>query len=231
MPTSSEGVISIIVPILNEEKTIARTLGHLQDLDKGQEVIVVDGGSEDRSREEASPFAKVLTASRGRASQMNTGARHAKGDVLLFLHADTLLPSNAFSQIRKTLQDPRTVGGAFRIKLDKPGLFYGALSFFANQRARWLGTIYGDQAPFIRQEDFLALGGYRELEILEDADLMTRLRRRGKVRLLSAHVASSSRRWDRMGVGRTLIIMWAVTLGHLVGVSPRILKRLYPDVR
>ena len=231
MSTSSEGVISIIVPILNEEKTIARTLGHLQAFDEGQEVIVVDGGSEDRSREEASPFAKVLTASRGRASQMNTGARHAKGDVLLFLHADTLLPSNAFSQIRETLQDPRTVGGAFRLKLDKPGLFYGVLSFFANQRARWLGTIYGDQAPFVRQADFLALEGYRELEIMEDADLITRLRRRGKVRLLSAHVVSSSRRWDGMGKRRTLMTMWAVTLGHLLGVSPKILKRLYPDVR
>lgn len=231
MSKSPERAISIIIPTLNEEKAIGRTLRHLQAIGEGSEVIVVDGGSQDRTREEASPFAKVLTAPRGRAPQMNAGALQAQGDILLFLHADTLLPKDAFSQIREALQDPRTLGGAFRLRLDNPGLFYRALALSSNLRARWLGVIYGDQAPFLRRGEFFALGGFREMDLLEDGDLMARLRRRGKVRLLSGHVTSSSRRWERMGRGRTLFTLWAVSLGYLLGISPKRLKRLYPDVR
>ncbi len=195
------------------------------------EVIVVDGGSEDATVERARPHARILCAPRGRARQMNVGAEAARGDTLLFLHADTQLPPDAYQRIQEALGNPACVGGAFRHSLDRGGLLYRLISFCSNLRARWLGVIYGDQALFVRRSVFEKLGGFREMEILEDGDFAYRLGKIGPVKLVRASVVTSARRWESIGLLRTVFLMWAVALGYLCGVKPAKLKRLYPEIR
>ncbi len=225
--------ISVIIPTLNEESTIEKALRTLSSHPDGGrfEVLVADGGSVDGTAVLARPFARVLSAPRGRAVQMNAGARAARGNVLLFIHADTRLPPDAFSLIRESLADPSCSGGAFRHGLDRGGFLYRLISFMSNLRVRWLGVIYGDQAPFVRREVFETLGGFREMEILEDADFTSRMRKSGRVKILKSPIVTSARRWERQGPWRTIFVMWAIALGYLCGISPAKLKRLYPDVR
>ena len=224
--------ISVIIPTLNEESAICQTLETLPRPSAGDvEVIVVDGGSRDRTVERAGPLARVINSSPGRARQMNAGALSASGETLLFLHADTRLPPNAFLLIQQSLADPDCCGGAFRHSLDRRGILFRLISWMSNLRARWPGIIYGDQAPFIRKSVFEALGGFREQEILEDGDLTWRMRKAGRVRLLKASVVTSARRWERLGCWRTIFLMWTIALGYCCGVSPARLKRLYPDIR
>ena len=232
-PDTPSPVISVVIPVWNEESTIQETLKALPSEPEaaGVEVIVVDGGSRDATVERARPFARVLSAPRGRACQMNAGAEAARGEVLLFLHADTRLPFEAFHLVRETLTDPDCAGGAFRCSLDRKGALYRLISLLSNLRARWLGVIYGDQAPFVRRTVFEALGGFRDMEILEDGDFTLRMRKAGRVRLLPAAVVTSARRWEREGPWRTIFLMWAIALGYRCGVPPAKLKRLYPDVR
>ncbi len=224
---------SVIVPALNEESAIQETLSTIPPdrPTEGPEVIVVDGGSLDTTIERARPYARILSSSRGRARQLNAGAKAARGDVLLFLHADTRLPPDAFPLIREALADPNCIGGAFRHGLDRRGGLYRLISWMSNLRAKRLGVIYGDQAPFVRRSVFEALGGFRELEILEDGDFTHRMRKQGRVILLNASVVTSARRWEALGLWRTIFWMWAIALGYLCGVRPAKLKALFPDVR
>ncbi|MBI2881513.1 MAG: TIGR04283 family arsenosugar biosynthesis glycosyltransferase [Candidatus Tectomicrobia bacterium] len=230
-PESPPAAISVIIPVLNEASILQESLRALpSDPNGGVEVIVVDGGSRDGTPERARPH-RVLAAPRGRARQMNAGAKAARGEILLFLHADTRLPPRAFPLIRETLADPGCVGGAFRHRLDRQKGLYRLISFMSNLRARWLGVIYGDQGLFVRRSVFEALGGFREMEILEDGDLAHRMRKAGRVKLLHAPIVTSARRWEAMGAWRAIFWMWAIALGYLLGVPPSRLRRLYPDVR
>ncbi|MFQ5913927.1 MAG: TIGR04283 family arsenosugar biosynthesis glycosyltransferase [Nitrospinota bacterium] len=233
LPDSRSSVVSVVIPVLNEELTIQQTLKALPRDPQagGVEVIVVDGGSRDATVGRARPFARVLFAASGRAGQMNAGAKAARGDILLFLHADTRLPPEAIRLVREALADPDCAGGAFRHSLDRKGLLYGLISWMSNLRASWLGVIYGDQALFVRRRIFETLGGFREMEILEDGDFTLRMRKAGRVRLLKEPVVTSARRWEKMGPWRTIFQMWGIALGYLLGVHPARLKRLFPDIR
>jgi rSAM/selenodomain-associated transferase 2 len=223
--------ISVVIPALNEARWIAQTL--VQARQAGEcEVIVVDGGSEDGTAEIARAYAdRVLSAPRGRARQMNAGARIAVGEVVLFLHADTVLPHEFPTLLEKAFADPGVVGGRFDVRLAAPGWSFRLIEALMNLRSRMTRISTGDQGIFVRRETFLALGGYPEVELMEDLELSRRLKRAGKIACLRARVTTSVRRWQRHGVVKTIVLMWTLRLCHFLGVPPEHLKAFYADTR
>lgn len=223
--------LSVIVPVLNEESTIGRTLDDLAALDP-HEIIVVDGGSGDRTGEiaRARPC-RFATAERGRASQMNFGARMATGDVLLFLHADTRLPCTAQRDIEDCLADGRCVGGRFDVRLDADDWALRIVGGFISVRSRMTRVSTGDQGMFVRRSVFEALGGFPELPLMEDLAFSRMLKRAGPIACLSSSVTTSARRWQKNGTLRTILLMWTLKTLYLLGTPPRRLARLYADMR
>jgi rSAM/selenodomain-associated transferase 2 len=223
--------ISVIIPVLNEEKTVAATLHALAPL-QPHEIIVVDGGSADRSREIAGQLgAKVLTTERGRARQMNCGARHASGEVLLFLHADTRLPDSALLDITSALADARCAGGRFDVELEGRHWMLKTIGALINYRSRATKVGTGDQAIFVRREIFTRMGGYPDIPLMEDIAFCRALKRTGGVACLRSRVVTSARRWESDGVWRTIFRMWTLKFLYLAGVSPARLKQFYADTR
>jgi rSAM/selenodomain-associated transferase 2 len=223
--------ISVIIPILNEAKTIAVTLRALLPLGPS-ELFIVDGGSSDNTPEICRQLnVEVLTAPRGRAAQMNCGARRATGDVLLFLHADTRLPPSAFNDIRDALSDPRFVGGRFDIQLDGDHWMLRLIGAMISLRSRLSKVGTGDQGIFVRREVFQRMGGFPEIPLMEDIALGRALKRLGEVACLRSKVITSARRWESDGVWRTIIRLWTLRLLYLAGVSPVRLKKFYVDTR
>jgi len=223
--------VSVIIPVLNEAPILENALRRVASLGRGVEITVVDGGSSDGSPEVARRYARVLDTTKGRWRQMNLGAESASGDVLLFLHADTLLPDDAFTAIEQCMTDPAVIGGRFKIRLDEKGWKYRMVSIGINWRD-WLANGFtGDQAIFVRKHVFEALGGYRDMPLMEDLDLGRRMCKYGKVARLSQTVVTSARRWKNNGVFRTILLMWALRIGYLMGRPPYRLYRLYGDTR
>lgn len=225
--------ISVIIPTLNEEQTIQATLAGLHH-PAISEILVVDGGSQDGTPEKvaaAAPTAKVSTAPRGRARQMNAGAATAKGDVLLFLHADTLLPPTAPDDIQAALADPEVAGGRFDARLDCDRGLYWIVCRMMSWRSRLTGIATGDQAIFVRRKVFEAIGGFPDIPIMEDVSFSKRLKRAGRVAALRSCVVTSRRRWERHGPVRTILLMWWLRLLFFLGVSPERLKQWYADTR
>lgn len=224
--------LSVIVPMLNEERAIGTTLDAIRAGAPGAETIVVDGGSTDRSIEIASARgAQTLIAGRGRARQMNAGAAVAHGDALVFVHADTIVPATFASDIASALEDPNIVGGRFDIELDEPSLLWRLLGKMISLRSRIMRSATGDQAIFVRREVFAATGGFMEIDLCEDVDFARRLKRSGRVACLRSRVVTSARRWRRNGPLRTVLKMWLVKSLFLAGVSPARLRRYYADIR
>lgn len=219
--------ISIIIPTLNEAACIGRTVrGALRA--PGVEVIVADGGSKDATARTARDCgACVITATGGRAAQMNAGARMAKGDVLLFLHADTMLPEHFDSHVRDVFTRPDVVAGAFALKVDSPRPAMRVIERLANFRSRRLGLPYGDQAIFLRAGTFREAGGYPVMPIMEDYEFVRRLGRIGRVKLAHASVVTSARRWERHGVLKTTLVNQVMILGYAAGVPPERLAAWY----
>jgi rSAM/selenodomain-associated transferase 2 len=223
--------ISVIVPVLNEEKAIAATLRALEPL-RPFETIVVDGGSDDRTREFAAACGvKMTVAERGRARQMNRGAQQAKGEVLLFLHADTHLPATAFGDIAGALTDPGYVGGRFDVALDGSHWVLPLVARLISYRSRVSKVGTGDQALFVRREIFQRLGGFPDMPLMEDIAFCRALKRLGKIACLRSRAVTSARRWEAGGVWRTIFTMWMLKLLYLAGVSPTRLKKFYADTR
>jgi rSAM/selenodomain-associated transferase 2 len=223
--------ISVIVPVLNEEKTIATTLVALIAL-APHEIIVVDGGSTDRTAEICRQFnAKTMASSRGRAQQMNYGACHASGDVLLFLHADTRLPDSAFRDIAAALSDPHCLGGRFDVELEGEHWMLKFIAAMINARSRLSKIGTGDQAIFVRRSVFEEIGGYPEIPLMEDIAFCRTLKGMGEIACLTSRVLTSGRRWEIDGVWRTILKMWTLKLLYLAGVPPNRLKQYYADAR
>jgi len=225
--------ISIIIPVLNELNTIAATLA-TTNTGKQIEVIVVDGGSVDGTLELVRSLGvTVLSSLGGRAVQMNAGAEVATGDILLFLHADTLLPPEFDTMIRTAMQSPPPAGsqvaiaGAFRLQIDAPARSFRAIERGVNWRSRFLQMPYGDQAIFLRATTFDRLGGFLELPIMEDFELMCRLKRWERITIIPIPVITSARRWLKKGILKTTLINQTIILAYLVGVSPQRLMRWY----
>jgi rSAM/selenodomain-associated transferase 2 len=219
--------ISIVVPVLNESKQITKTL-EIQNRATHVELIVVDGGSRDQTVEFAhSAGARVLRSSPGRAHQMNTGANAATGSILLFLHADTQLPADFDTMIRQALRQSATIAGAFSLKIDADLWSLRLVEWGVNQRSRWLQMPYGDQAIFLHTDTFKALGGFPNLPIMEDFELMRQLRQKGTIALLPAAVITSGRRWQTLGVLQTTLINQWIIFAYLLGVSPQRIAHWY----
>jgi len=218
--------LSVIIPALNEERSVDRTIKAAYDEDA--EIIVVDGGSSDRTGTIAEDAgAKVLTTRKGRALQQNAGAASARGKVLLFLHADTLLPERYVEHVFETLLSRRTAAGAFRFKTDCRVPLISAVEWMTNVRSRLFQLPYGDQALFIERAQFNAVGGFPHVSIAEDLLLVRRLRKHGRIRIAEAEAVTSGRRWQRVGVVRTTLINWIIMTGCHLGVSPDSLAPLY----
>jgi rSAM/selenodomain-associated transferase 2 len=223
-------VISIIIPTLNEADHIGAAVAHARALGEC-EMVVVDGGSTDGTIESAADADCVLSAERGRAAQMNAGARVSRGDVLLFLHADCRLDPGALEAIQAAVTDARTVGGCFQQRIESPGWRYRLVERGNALRVHALKWIYGDQALFVRRAIFEELGGFPPVPLMEDLLFAKRLRRRGRVRLLDLRVHVSPRRWQRAGVVRQTLRNWGLIAALHLGVSPHRLARFYPHVR
>jgi rSAM/selenodomain-associated transferase 2 len=215
-------MLSIIVPALNEAETIASALTPLQPL-RGRdiELIVVDGGSADDTLRLARPLSdRVETARRGRASQMNAGAAIARGDVLLFLHADTRLPPSGIDLIRKGLGQAGRVWGRFDVRIESRNPVLWIVAHMMNLRSRWSGIATGDQAIFVRRADFNRIGGFPDIPIMEDIALSRALCRISPPVCLSGPVVTSGRRWERHGVIRTIVLMWRLRFAYFCGANP-----------
>jgi rSAM/selenodomain-associated transferase 2 len=221
--------LSIIVPTLNETDGIVAHLTALQPLRRrGGEVIVVDGGSTDDTPGLAAPLAdRVIAAHRGRAAQMNAGARCAHGDVLLFLHADTRLPASADSLLAKGLADERWVWGRFDVVIEGKHPLLRLVAWSMNRRSRLTGIATGDQAMFVRRETFAKVGGFPELPLMEDIALSRRLKCLARPLCISERVTTSGRRWEQRGVLQTIVLMWWLRAWYWLGADPERLAQTY----
>lgn len=233
--------ISVIIPTLNEERTIAATLAHTASLGFA-ELIVVDGGSTDetpallesyRLKTQSSALSPVhwVTASPGRARQMNEGAKASHGEILLFLHADTQLPRDANTVINRALADRRMVGGRFDVRFDRPSMWGTIISKTMNWRSRLSGLATGDQALFVRRPIFEQMGGFADMPLMEDIEFSGRLKQAGATAALTATVTTSFRRWEQHGPLRTILLMWTLRFLYWIGISPSHLVKWYNAVR
>lgn len=221
-------MISVVIPALDEERSLVGTIRSCREAG-ACEVLVADGGSADRTAAIARELADRLTVSaRGRAVQMNAGAAAARGEILLFLHADTLLPPGGIERVRDAMTDPGIVGGAFRIRLSaSPGAgryTRAALAVIGRAiglRSRVTRSYTGDQAIFLRAARFRDAGGYPVIPLMEDVELSKRMARDGRTVLLPVCVRSSGRRWEAWGPARTVLFMWRLRIAYRLGRTPR----------
>ncbi len=220
--------LSIVMPVFDEAAEIEAALTALAPYRRrGVEIIVVDGGSLDRTRELACPLAdRVLSASRGRAAQMNAGAAAAQGDVLLFLHADTRLPEGADRLVLDGLARSGRAWGRFDLRIDGGGLLR-VVAMMMNARSRLTGIATGDQALFVTRAAFDSVGGFPPIALMEDVALSVRLKRIGRPCALRARVTTSARRWRQHGTLRTVLLMWRLRLAYFLGADPAKLARRY----
>ncbi|MBN4006705.1 TIGR04283 family arsenosugar biosynthesis glycosyltransferase [Nostoc sp. LPT] len=221
------GKISIIIPVINEAGNIKGAIATTQP-SINIEVIVVDGGSKDNTVEIVQSLGvKVISSSPGRAVQMNAGAVAASGEILLFLHADSRLPTGFDEMIRTALQQPGIVAGAFKLRIDASLLSLRWVEWGVNVRSHFCQMPYGDQAIFVTKAVFQQIGGFPELPIMEDFELMRRLKAKGHITIISTPVVTSARRWLQKGVFKTTLLNQIVIIAYLLGVSPERIRRWY----
>jgi len=222
--------VSVIIPTLNEESCLAATLANLR-AQKPHEIIVADGGSTDRTRQIAADADLFVQAPRGRARQMNKGAAHASGDILLFLHADCWLQDGALQAAEASLRQRRVAAGCFTMTVASPGAFYRCIDFAAAVRVRCTGMIYGDQGLFLHRDFFERLGGFPPYGLMEDVFFSRMLRRHGRLVIAPRRIFVSPRRWHRSGIIRQTIRNWMLLALAALGVPPNHLAAWYPAVR
>ncbi len=222
--------ISIVIPTLNEAACIGDTLRSLRR-QRPLEIIVVDGGSTDGTDVLARDADLVLAADPARATQMNAGAARARGDYLLFLHADCTVEDGALAAAESLLRRRSVIAGCFTMRVQADGLVYRAIDTCAGARVRLTGIVYGDQGLFLRRADFERLVGFPCVRFMEDVEFSKRLRREGRVVVLPQRVFVSPRRWRKTGVLLQTVRNWTLTALALAGAAPDRLARFYPNVR
>jgi len=235
-----EPTVAIIMPVLNDATQVEAGLEALYRCDMPNEVIVVDGGSDDTTADvvrrligqssEAKSIFRFTVAPRSRALQMNVGALQAQSDVLLFLHVDVRLPDSAMDSVRDSIKRGAS-WGRFDMRLDDDAVIFRIIESCMNMRSALTGIATGDQAIFVRRDVFRTLGGYASIPLMEDVEFCKRLKWIGPPALIRKQVRASTRRWRQYGIIRTVILMWFLRLFYWLGVSPKTVARLYPDTR
>ncbi|AKG24856.1 TIGR04283 family arsenosugar biosynthesis glycosyltransferase [Calothrix sp. 336/3] len=219
--------ISVIIPTLNESVNIASTLSAIP-IRHDIEVIIVDGGSTDNTVEITRQFSiKLIDSLPGRSEQMNRGATVATGEILLFLHGDTRLPSNFENMVRDAIQKPGVVAGAFTLQIDDNAPSLRWVEKGVKWRSRLFQLPYGDQAIFLTKETFEKIGGFPRIPIMEDFELIQRLKKIGKITIISASVITSPRRWLKKGIWQTTLINQIVIIAYYLGISPDRIRDWY----
>jgi rSAM/selenodomain-associated transferase 2 len=225
MSTSQLATISVIIPVLNEAENLPKTLTAIPTA-PNLEVIVVDGGSQDDTVSITRRFgAQVIVSKPGRAYQMNVGAIAAQGEILLFLHGDTRLPADFVWQVHQTLAQPGVAAGAFELTIDAGVTGLRWVEWGVRWRSRLLQLPYGDQAIFLKARVFHGIGGFPELPIMEDFELLRRLKRQGRIAIAPTAVITSGRRWQKLGVLKTTLLNQLAIVAYLLGVSPTRIAR------
>ena len=221
--------LSIILPALNEAEAIANTLAPLQSVRAhGVEVILVDGGSSDRTRDIAAPLVdRVIDSERGRAKQMNAGAAVASGDALLFLHADSILPDDGDIQIAQAFIDPRFQWGRFDVSIHGMHVMFPVIAWFMNHRSRSTGIATGDQGIFVTRNAFMKIGGFPDQPLMEDVEICKRLKKISPPACIAKKIITSGRRWEKHGVWRTIWLMWRLRFSYYCGATPESIHRAY----
>lgn len=228
---NGDAMVSIIIPVLNEEKSIENLLKGIDGLQGEKEVIVVDGNSTDNTVYIASKYAKVVKSIRGRANQMNAGAKEANGDILWFVHSDSVLQKDSLLLIEKSIENG-SVGGGFSIYFyDFNTLFMKYISVTSNIRAKYFKLLYGDQGIFIKKNIFNMIGGYPKIELMEDIELSLKLKKMGKIELLKCTIGTSGRRFMNGGQIRTHLLMHKIRFLYICGVPPYKLIKIYREAR
>lgn len=222
-------MISVIIPVLDEGRQLKEILDNIASVPGRKEVIVVDGGSRDKTVKIAKGRTRVVFSEKGRAIQMNAGASIAQGDTLLFLHADCRLEKNAIYEIEKTINEG-FVGGCFTL-YSGDSLKYKLLDTLGKINSAMLGEYFGDHGIFVREDVFEKIGGFREISIMEDVEFTKRLRKAGKTKQLEERIHANPRRFERGGFFRTLVGMFVLRGLYALGVSPNRLANYYKDVR
>ncbi|MEE8483302.1 MAG: TIGR04283 family arsenosugar biosynthesis glycosyltransferase [Nitrospinota bacterium] len=213
-------LISVVIPAYREDAYLRRLLEALKGVSGTEAIVSVPFGDE-LSKNAAAPFGvKVVEGEGGRGMQLHNGAKKAAGEILLFCHADTMLPDGWKEAVVDTMKRQWVCAGAFMLSVDSPKLSHRAVAFVANIRARALGLVYGDQALFIRRNLYFECGGFKPLPIMEDVDIVFRLKRLGRFALLSKAVVTSARRWEKEGVAYSVLRNAALIILYLLGVSP-----------
>ena len=222
---------SFIIPVWKEESVIPQTIEHIRSLQSAAhaEIIVVDGDPAGKTMDIARREGVTTAISeRGRGSQMNHGAALAAGNILIFLHADTRLPLDALALIDTSMRDESYTAGAFDLAIDSERPVFRLIEKAASLRSRLTKIPYGDQAVFMRKTVFNELGGFRDIPIMEDVEIMRRIKKRsGKICIIDKAARTSSRRWEREGIVYTTLRNWLLITLYLIGVKPEKLARFY----
>ncbi len=228
MPTFAEPFLSVVIPVLNDAECLTRLLTQLEAFEG--EVIVVDGGSSDESPDVAASLgAKLVESPAGRAKQLNSGAAVARGQAILFLHADSVLPQHFASLIESALIGPEFNWGRFDVRLSGSAFMLRVVEWMMNHRSALTGICTGDQGIFVKTEVFRRLGGFPDIELMEDVAFSKNMP--GKPYCIRHPIVTSSRRWESNGIFRTIGLMWLLRLRYFFGADPKVLARFYSQAR
>ncbi len=224
-------MISIVVPIINEEEVLSRDFSGFAELSRASELVFVDGGSSDKSVALASKCGTVFVSEKGRAQQMNTGARKARHDILLFLHADNAIVPKAIESIEKEIREGQTLGGCLTQRIDKQGFIFRLIEWQGNNRARRTKIFYGDQGIFVRKDVFAQLGGFPDVPVFEDVLFTQKLKGQGKTAVLPDKIMVSPRRWEKCGILRTMLLFNTFLMMFKLGYPLEKIQKGYEDIR
>lgn len=223
--------LSIIIPALNESRHLLASLQSLSLLkNHPHEIIIVDGGSDDDTLKIAEPYVDfIFTSEKGRATQMNMGAAHASGDILWFLHADSLIPDNAYKHICTSLQNNQHIWGRFNIKLSGSNPVFRIIEQLINLRSKITKIATGDQGIFVLRSEFEKLNGFAAQPLMEDIQLCKQLKKISAPACLVNTITTSSRRWESRGIIKTVILMWYLRLAYFLGTPASKLAKQYQN--